>query len=708
MRRPVSWDEPIQSSAFVPREDHGSPILTQRPTACPCPAQARRFPRLPQAAQWLLAVLALILVLLQPVTGFALGQQPADPIRPQAGELRWLAPDRDAAPRSIKQVLKLKHQWQGGAVPATGINFEPERRWYRWRLPKLTERGKTAWLTLGDHKYQIARVWFVNQRGRILSAKSASLDIPLAERKPPHHRQLVPFTTPKRGQYTVYFQLESLAPTAFSPAIYGPEAFEASQAEIRDQLLLGLGAILAIGLLACILTFTTQDIIVGFVGLLAFAIAGWSAEQHGFGFAWLWPEDPRYNLYAETVLIALVAAFTTLVGVNAYDRNKGIAHRLLQVSQKAVWLLSLATAATVSMIPAAVSLLSAKMMIGPALALTLIAGAARRLSGERDGLTIMAGAVALATGVIAISFSRAGELPVWWPAGIGELQIGMIAGFASLSLLLIGAMQRQTSHGRLSSLANSTLVETQRAVQIRLEETVKARTFELEAVNDQLAKVSRVDGLTGTYNRRYFDEALKDEIERSGRSSEPIGIVMIDLDHFKRLNDEHGHAAGDACLIEAARLAMHCAEADDGLVARYGGEEFVAMLINANESKALEFAERVRTAIADYEVQYEDKILRMTASLGVYCDVAREKGDEERLLREADDALYAAKHGGRNQVRVGGVALAIEKAAAEENLDVEQALRMEIKPAQAEPTGQANQSGAQASRSRQVDAPPII
>ena len=328
-------------------------------------------------------------------------------------------------------------------------------------------------------------------------------------------------------------------------------------------------------------------------------------------------------------------------GMTTPNAMRDVLYALAPVTLASLWFFGISAA-----------LILASCIAGAILAEWLFANRETRGESLRDASGILTG--------LLLGLTLPPGLPLW---------MAFLGGFVAISLLVIGATQRQTSRNKLASLANSTLVETQRAVQIRLEETVKARTFELEAVNDQLAKVSRVDGLTGAFNRRYFDDTLKDEVERSMRSSEPIGIVMIDLDHFKKLNDEHGHAAGDACLKEAARLAMHCAEAEDGIVARYGGEEFVAVLINANENKAMAFAERVREAIASYEVQYEEKILRMTASLGLFCDVAREKGDEDRLLREADEALYAAKDGGRNQVRIGGVALAIARAAAEENAD---------------------------------------
>lgn len=673
------------------------PILSDHLTSPRHLLSAGPNPGLASLRLFLAALLTLLgIALLAPSTGFAQEKDVQGPVKPAAAELRWFDAEPDSKPLNIRQVIAADEQWKVGKPPAHRLSLEPSERWYRWELPDLAERSQTAWLALGNHKYQSARIWFVNQRGRILSAKETGLDLPMADRNPAHHKQLVPFTTPNRGQYTVYFQLTTFSPGEFAPSIHSPAAFEAAQMELRDQLVFGLGALLAMGVIACALTFTTQDVVIGFIGLLAISVAGWAIDAQGFAFQWLWPEDPRYNLYTESILLALVATFTTLIGANAFENLKGIGHRVLGVSQKITWVLSLAIAATVSMVPPSASFAAAGLILIPALGLTMMACIVRRVQGEPDGVTLLVGTIVLSLTIASAYMVRMGDQPTWWPVWGQEIQVALLGGFVAVSLLVIGATQRQTSRNKLASLANSTLVETQRAVQIRLEETVKARTFELEAVNDQLAKVSRVDGLTGAFNRRYFDDSLKDEVERSMRSSEPIGIVMIDLDHFKKLNDEHGHAAGDACLKEAARLAMHCAEAEDGIVARYGGEEFVAVLVNANESKAMAFAERVREAIADYEVQYEEKILRMTASLGLFCDVAREKGDEERLLREADEALYAAKDGGRNQVRVGGVALAIERAAAEERAH---ALEAEI---------QREQSATQAAQESDKAQTPVV
>jgi diguanylate cyclase (GGDEF)-like protein len=156
------------------------------------------------------------------------------------------------------------------------------------------------------------------------------------------------------------------------------------------------------------------------------------------------------------------------------------------------------------------------------------------------------------------------------------------------------------------------------------------------------------DGLTDLYNRRAFDDLLARTLAREQRQEGRLGLVLVDLDHFKKLNDTYGHPAGDAALKAAAQtLERHLRKGDHA--ARYGGEEFVAILPGADEPGAARIAERVRKAIEHHRLVFEGARLHVTASMGVA--VAPMDGDSaEALLAAADRALYAAKHQGRNRV----------------------------------------------------------
>jgi diguanylate cyclase (GGDEF)-like protein len=156
------------------------------------------------------------------------------------------------------------------------------------------------------------------------------------------------------------------------------------------------------------------------------------------------------------------------------------------------------------------------------------------------------------------------------------------------------------------------------------------------------------DGLTDLYNRREFNRLLAQAIAREERQGGRFSLLLLDVDHFKKLNDTYGHPAGDAALKHAARIVEgHLRKGD--LSARYGGEEFVAILPGADEAGAVQLAERVRKALQKGQIVFEGARIGVTASFGVAVWPGDGKA-AETLLAAADRALYAAKQGGRNRV----------------------------------------------------------
>jgi diguanylate cyclase (GGDEF)-like protein/PAS domain S-box-containing protein len=173
---------------------------------------------------------------------------------------------------------------------------------------------------------------------------------------------------------------------------------------------------------------------------------------------------------------------------------------------------------------------------------------------------------------------------------------------------------------------------------------------ERERLLREVTRLSTTDPLTGLSNRRHFDEAAKLEIVRARRYRRPLSAVMVDLDHFKRVNDTFGHAAGDRVLVAVAGLCIRLARTTD-LKARLGGEEFCLLLPETPGEASGVLAERLRTDIEALPFDADGRAFRVTASMGISGYVA---GDELKgLLERADAALYAAKESGRNRVVYG-------------------------------------------------------
>ena len=189
-----------------------------------------------------------------------------------------------------------------------------------------------------------------------------------------------------------------------------------------------------------------------------------------------------------------------------------------------------------------------------------------------------------------------------------------------------------------------------RGLQEDLSEVTRLRD-ELARANEQLALRATTDTLTGLPNHGALIARLDEELERARRFGHTLSALFFDIDHFKRINDTHGHQAGDAVLRQIGALAVDAVREVD-TVGRYGGEEFVALLPETGIEQARNVAERLREAIAAHPFSLPgDGRLRLTVSLGVAACAGGEC-DREALLREADGALYRAKREGRDRVRV--------------------------------------------------------
>jgi len=173
---------------------------------------------------------------------------------------------------------------------------------------------------------------------------------------------------------------------------------------------------------------------------------------------------------------------------------------------------------------------------------------------------------------------------------------------------------------------------------------------EIRVLQDQLREQAVRDPLTGLYNRRHLDATLAAEIARCGAQGLPLSLLMIDIDHFKRINDTHGHAAGDAMLQALAQLLQRHVRVQD-LACRHGGEEFVLLLPDTPLAVARERAEALRQAFASLQVRHDPEVLSATLSCGVAA-FPQHAGQPRALTARADDALYAAKLQGRNRVVV--------------------------------------------------------
>jgi diguanylate cyclase (GGDEF)-like protein len=275
---------------------------------------------------------------------------------------------------------------------------------------------------------------------------------------------------------------------------------------------------------------------------------------------------------------------------------------------------------------------------------------------------------AILVGIAVLNASKFGWVPInIWTENASQIGIVMLVILLSFTLadrinndrsLRLNAQAVALGHARQARASQAALIRATEHANQALEQRVLSRTQDLNTAmeqlrlaNERLQLLSTTDGLTQIGNRAYFDAAALTELRRAERQKGSMSIILLDIDHFKRINDTFGHLAGDACLRALADMLRPRIDRAGDILARYGGEEFIIALTGVDLKGSIAVAEELRKATDRLRVEFEGKPLRFTASFGVVSAVPQAALALEDLVAAADRALYCAKHDGRNCVR---------------------------------------------------------
>lgn len=248
--------------------------------------------------------------------------------------------------------------------------------------------------------------------------------------------------------------------------------------------------------------------------------------------------------------------------------------------------------------------------------------------------------------LVLMDIQMPGKSGMEWLAEIVEKQtapVVMLSGAGSEEIAVQSLQEGAVGYLAKNSLSKENLVKTIDGALAKWRQIQQAK-----ADQEKLERLANLDSLTGLYNRRVILHRLNERIKYVRRYGEELSLIMLDIDHFKKVNDQYGHLIGDGVLEEIAVLVQRNIRGTDD-VGRYGGEEFIIILLKTGLSSAVDVAERVRKTIEAVEMKdSEGNVFSVTVSEGVSSYKRAE--DERSLISRADDALYRAKENGRNRV----------------------------------------------------------
>ena len=371
------------------------------------------------------------------------------------------------------------------------------------------------------------------------------------------------------------------------------------------------------------------------------------AAMHGWTFALIWPETPGLNDPVVMLALAATAASMSYFGLS-FLRLKSLNPTTHNIFMAYTWI-SVIAGVLSFFVPYA-------WMIRILAALAVIMSMSGLINGaylwysthSRDVMLFFLAFTLLIFGFLIYSLQKFGIVPV---SMVTEHAIE-IGAMAQVILLALSMAERHNRERQARLAAQDVIINMQREANELLDLKVKERTEDLEKANQRLLQESTTDALTQIGNRRHFDQQFYTLYHDALREAKPLSLLLVDIDHFKNFNDQHGHQLGDLVLQKVAACMNKIIKRPMDEVYRYGGEEFAVLLPDTHARGAHILAEELRRQIEQLRVNYNDQELAVTISIGCHSQIPSAAEQHQHHYELADQALYQAKHDGRNCVRV--------------------------------------------------------
>lgn len=544
--------------------------------------------------------------------------------------------------------------WEESEFDIPSYGFSPHTYWFRFSIPAQAHES----LLVLDYALLDDISYYRLQKNNIVETIFTGDRRPFSDRPIEHRAFLFPIPAYNEPQ-EILLKVRSSSAIQLPLSLWPEKTFfEHDQYQFAEH---GLyyGIVLVMALYNFFLFLRLRDRAYGFYVLYVITFAIVQLSLTGFAYQFIWSNMPEWNEKSVAILAPLGFA-SSIIFVCHFLKLETYHPKIYQYFSIQAFIGLFMSALSVGLPYQAIIPYVTTLAIITCLSILVISYYVMLKSMYKYAIYFSAAWTVLLVGIVILSMNKFGLIPrnmfTESAAQIGSAIEIILLSFA-LAERLYDAMQRRFVAEKESIHVKEELIQNQQEQNQRLEREVASRTEDLQialnkvkVLNEELSDLSTMDQVTGVRNRRYFDDMLDREFRRALRNRSAIALIMVDLDHFKSVNDNYGHLAGDLCLKTIANAIYNIVKRPPDLVCRYGGEELAIILPDTDHQGAMLIAERIRLHIEALSIDFAGQKISVTASLGVADFIPNNNKTAGLLIELADKALYQAKTAGRNKV----------------------------------------------------------